>query len=183
MCGSVMCLDRNEVFNYAIKHLTIDGLYLEFGVKTGKTIKILGQKLRNKTIYGFDSFAGLPSDWTGNRKLQGQLDAKGKLPKIAKNIRLIQGWFKDTLPNFSKDHKENIALIHIDCDIYSSTKDIFDGLGEKITKGTVLIFDEYFNYPNWQAHEFKAFAEFTKKHRLKYKYLCYAHTQVVVVIL
>lgn len=44
-----------------------DGLYLEFGVFQGTTINYIAQQKENETIYGFDSFEGLPEDW-GNIK-------------------------------------------------------------------------------------------------------------------
>ncbi len=63
--------------------------------------------------------------------------------------------------------------MHIDCDLYSSTKTIFDNLAEQIVPGTVIVFDEYFNYPNWQQHEHKALQEFVNEHKLNYEYLCF----------
>ena len=75
------------------------------------------------------------------------------------------------------------AFVHIDCDIYSSTRDIFRALAPRIVVGTVLVFDEYFNYPDWQQHEFKAFQEFVAAHRVSHEYLAYSRIQVVVRIL
>ena len=39
------------------------------------------------------------------------------------------------------------------------TKCVFELLGERIGKGTVLQFDEYWNFPGWKQHEFKALEE------------------------
>ena len=186
MINSAVCNNRNEVFNYALKHLTCDdGLILEFGVKSGKTITELAIKpqLQKKTIYGFDSFIGIPEDWLGTKTLKGQLSNEGKIPKVPKNVKLIEGWFKDTIDTFKENHKNNISLMHIDCDLYSSTNDILTKLKEQISTGTIIIFDEFFNYPNWQSHEYKAWQEFIDNNDIKYKYLCYAHTQVAVIIL
>ncbi len=63
--------------------------------------------------------------------------------------------------------------MHVDCDIYSSTKNIFDMLDSKIKSGTIIVFDEYFNYRNWQQHEFKAFQEFVVQTNIKYEYLAF----------
>ena len=76
-----------------------------------------------------------------------------------------------------------MAFIHIDCDLYSSTKTIFELLGERICPGTVILFDEYFNFHNWQKHEYKAFQEFVKEHNVTYEYLGYARQQVSLKIL
>ena len=186
MPDAIVCNNRNEIFNYVLKQLEIEGMIAEFGVKSGNTINQLATKpaLRKKTIYGFDSFTGIPEDWGGTRTLKGQLSNLGKLPKVNKNIKLITGWFKDSLPSFLQEHAtEKFALIHIDCDLYSSTKDILDNIKNHVAIGTIIIFDEFFNYPNWQNHEYKAFQEFLSESNHKIKYLCYAHTSVAIKII
>ena len=47
-------------------------------------------------------------------------------------------------------------------------------LAPRIVPGTVIVFDEYFNYPGWQEHEHKAFQEFVKEFRVDYKFLGFA---------
>jgi hypothetical protein len=44
------------------------------------------------------------------------------------------------------------------------------------------VFDEYFGYPGWQHHEFKAFQEFVHTNRVTYKYLYFARIQCAVQI-
>ena len=65
--------------------------------------------------------------------------------------------------------------------MYSSTKLILDLLGKRFHKGTILIFDEYFNYPNWKNHEFKAFQEFVTKNNIAYEYLSFTNQESVTV--
>ena len=50
----------------------------------------------------------------------------------------------------------------------------------RLASGTVILFDEYFNYPNWQQHEFKAFQELVIEHDIKYTHLGFARQQVAV---
>jgi hypothetical protein len=54
----------------------------------------------------------------------------------------------------------------------------------RIKSGTVIVFDEYFNYPGWQGGAFKAFKEFIAYSGLSYEYLTYnrLHEQVAVQI-
>ena len=80
--------------------------------------------------------------------------------------------------------QEDVAFLHVDCDLYSSTKDIFENLGDRVKSGTVIVFDEYMNYPGWKYHEWKAFHEFISSSKLKYQYigLVPSHQQVAVVI-
>jgi hypothetical protein len=63
--------------------------------------------------------------------------------------------------------------LHIDCDIYASTKEIFDNLVDNIVPGTVIVFDELYNYPGAEEHEFKAFQEFLDGTGKKSVYLAY----------
>ena len=79
--------------------------------------------------------------------------------------------FHDTLPQFKEQVlKSNpIAFLHIDCDIYASAKEIFD----HIVPGTVIVFDEFYNYPGAEEHEFKAFQEFLDRTGKKPVYLAY----------
>lgn len=95
----------------------------------------------------------------------------GNLPQVNKNVRLVKGWFNETLPAFIKEHSEPCAFIHVDCDLYSSTKTIFDNLKNQICTGTVIAFDEYFNYPGWQEGEYKAFMEFIAWSGLEFEYI------------
>jgi hypothetical protein len=97
-------------------------------------------------------------------------------------VRLLKGWFEDTLPAFAARRSGPIALLHVDCDLYSSTKCVLDHLGASLVPGSVIVFDEYFNYPGWERHEFRAFSEFAAERRLSYEYLAYnrLHEQVAV---
>ncbi len=55
--------NKFELLSYCIQNIKVDGLILEFGVYKGETINFIASKLRDKVIYGFDSFEGLPEDW------------------------------------------------------------------------------------------------------------------------
>ena len=81
--------------------------------------------------------------------------------------------FDGTFPKFIKDHNEKIGFLHIDCDLYSSTKTIFEILEKKIDVSCVVVFDEYFNDPGWQDGEYKAFHEFLKRTGLGCEYIGY----------
>jgi len=59
----------------------------------------------------------------------------------------------------------------VDCDIYSSTKTIFQYLADRIVSGTIINFDEYHNYSGMQFHEYLAFQEFVEKYNVKYTFL------------
>jgi hypothetical protein len=169
-----------ELLSYAISISPQRGLFLEFGVATGRTISHIASTHLGP-IYGFDSFEGLPERW---RPRYGKGHFAGPIPALPSNVHLIKGQFTDVLPSFLRSHSEMAAFLHVDCDLYSSTKCIFDVLEDRIGPGCVIVFDEYFNYPGWQGHEFKAFQEFVGRRALEYRYegLVPSHQQVCVSI-
>ena len=171
-----------DLWECALNEVTLQGLYLEFGVYAAHSINFLSNAKKETIFYGFDSFEGLPEDWrTGYPR--GMF--KCELPEVNDNVVLIKGYFDESLPNFIKEHSETCAFIHVDCDLYSSTKTVLDNLKNQIKAGTIILFDEYFNYPGWQEGEYKAFQEFIMENQLHYEYLAYrnTHEQVLVKIL
>ena len=145
-------------------------LICEFGVYSGLTINHIAS-LTIQTVYGFDSFAGLPERWRDGFS-KGHFKVSS-LPKVQPNVVLIKGWFDETLPDFIKDHEESLGFLHVDCDLYSSTKVIFEALSDRIHPGCIIVFDEYFNYPGWEEGEYKAFHEFLEHTDLNYEYIGY----------
>ena len=106
-----------------------------------------------------------------------------ELPTVAKNVELIKGWFDVTLPKFLEEHnEESIKLLHVDCDLYSSTKTVFGNLKDRIVPGTVIVFDEFFNYPGWKEGEYKAFMEFIDETGYKFEYLGYVEIMEQVAV-
>jgi hypothetical protein len=170
-----------ELVCHALSMVVIDGIYAEFGVNKGGTIKFIARHAPGQTIHGFDSFKGLPENWSGNAMHTGYFNREGRPPRVPANVTLHAGWFKDTLPAFAASHPGPAAFLHVDCDLYSSTATIFEHLGSRIAPGTVIVFDEYFNYPNWKEHEHKAFEEFKVRTELAFRYIAYSVQQVAVV--
>ena len=144
-------------------------------------------------VIGFDSHIGLPEDWwtPKNKKSEMNRSTKGTMvsPKqhmgLSKkvknrclevykeeNITFFEGFFEDTIPRYKKIAKD-IALLHIDCDIYSSTIEVFYNLNEFIVPGTIIVFDEWFyNYDEkYDDHEQKAFYEWVKDMDREFEFL------------
>jgi hypothetical protein len=176
---------QREVLDYALSQTTVAGDYLEFGVFRGGTIRYIQKRLRRMgkagaIIHGFDSFEGLPEAWGGSHLGQSAFSTRGKLPRVPRNVVLHRGWFSDTILEWRASAAAPLAFLHVDCDIYSSTVEVLEGLYDRMQVGTVIVFDEYFNYPNWRQHEFRAWREIVERHNLTYEYLAFARNQVAI---
>jgi hypothetical protein len=153
-------------FEVGRKHVA--GHVLEFGVATACSTNHIARVIHPATLHAFDSFQGLPEDWemSGDTTTpKGTFTTNGELPVVAKNVRLWPGFFAETIPDWLSKFSMPAIFIHIDCDIYSSTVEILQGLDERIVPGTVLCFDELYPwvrrtpYANWEEHEYKALVE------------------------
>lgn len=97
------------------------------------------------------------------------------MPPVLHNVTLVKGTFHQTLPEFKRRVLKStpIAFLHLDCDIYASTKEILGQLVDNIVPGTVIVFDEFYNYPGAEEQEFRAFQEFLDRTGKKPVYLAY----------
>lgn len=135
------------------------GMVCEFGVASATTLKRIAAQVAPETVHGFDSFEGLPEDWTvGNRKGKYAVDVS--TIEFPENACIHTGMFFDTIPVFLTQYKDTIGFLHVDCDLYSSTREVLFGLRKRLQAGTVIQFDEFWKYPGYEEHEIKAFAEF-----------------------
>jgi hypothetical protein len=146
-------------------------LWLEFGVASGNTINYIS-RFTNDKVYGFDSFEGLPEKWRDGFD-KGAFSRQGNLPNVNSNVVLIKGWFNDTLLPFITSHNKKVSFIHMDADLYSSTKYILDTLKDYIDENCVIVFDELVNYPGFDGDkgELKAFYEFITENDVDYKWI------------
>ncbi|NBH11795.1 class I SAM-dependent methyltransferase [Amycolatopsis sp. SID8362] len=154
------------------------GLALEFGVYSGTTLKIIANARGGESVYGFDSFAGLPETWRSGYPA-GTFGVE-TLPEVP-GADLVVGWFDDVLPGFLQAHSGPVDFLHVDCDLYSSAKTVLGLVGPRLRPGSIVVFDEYFNYSGWQEHEHRAWVEHVEETGLRFEYQAYTidHEQVV----
>jgi O-methyltransferase len=154
--------DRFELHEYihqVIGNTAID--YLEFGVWQGKTFKkwLNMNSSPGSRFFGFDSFEGLPEDWEKGQP-KGTFSVAGDLPKLADTrSEFVVGWFQDTLYEFLKRYPlQRQLVVHIDCDLYSSTMFVLAALDRHLPKHSILIFDDYSSL----THEFAAWLDYRR---------------------
>ena len=133
-----------------------EGWAAEFGVYTGYSLNIIAARM---PVIGFDSFEGLPEDWRPGFKA-GKF-FRARRPESPDNAMIVPGWFEDTAPTFPFPE---LGLVHIDCDLYSSTVTALEAVTPYVGANTILVFDEYHSYPGSEEHEEKAFIEWQARH-------------------
>ena len=153
-------------------------LYLEFGVWYGLSINKLA-KLLKTNIYGFDSFVGLKEDWIGNHLEKGTFKLD-RLPTVLSNVKLIKGWFQETLEDFLKEKKTKINFIHLDCDTYEATHYVLKTIKPYLVNNAIITFDDHHNHENWDTSEWKALNEVFSNDEFKYMSFAKDDTQATI---
>lgn len=172
--SAMLCQGRSPLIQLCLRRadeINLNGLLLEFGVAGGSSTRAIAKGAPARTLHGFDSFEGLPSDWTGTHEQKGRYSQNGKIPRVPGNVVIHKGWFDQTLPGFLAGAPGPCSFVNMDCDTYESTRYVLDELGDRIVPGTIILFDEYYNYPNWREHEFRAWQEFVAARKITYRYV------------
>jgi hypothetical protein len=165
-----MYAGRQELWRYSLSAIEDPSLnWCEFGVAEGETLDwFASRKPRTNTLFAFDSFEGIPEPWlvypAGHWKSRVYVSNRP-------DVVVVPGRFETSLTPQVIHDVGTIGLLHIDCDLYSSTKAVFEGIGTLIQKGTVIIFDELYNYFGWEEHEMKAWLEFAVAQQIEFEYL------------
>lgn len=150
--------------------LNVHGDILEFGVRWGRNLALFAS-LRNilephnyaRRIIGFDTFEGFASlsekdgadnilkdgnlavsdDWMDQLNvLLGHHEALAPRPAL-KRYELVKGDVVDTFPAWLEQHPESlVSLAYFDMDIYRPTREALQALLPRLTKGSVIGFDE-----------------------------------------
>jgi hypothetical protein len=156
-----------------------DGLWMEFGVFRGDSLRHVAKWKaaycgnKSQPVYGFDTFSGLPTDWRPGFGRGTFAIPNEKAISVPSNTVLVKGLFIDTLPTqlrlIDREYQCNtpVAFVHIDCDIYDGARDVLFLLGSRFVSGSILVFDELFNYPGYDRHEIKALYEFMSGSKLR----------------
>jgi hypothetical protein len=170
----------HDTLRFALGEIKGPGLALEFGVATGTTLRIIADAVAaDRAVAGFDTFTGLPEMWRSGFPA-GEFSQQ-ELPDVP-GAELVVGLFENELPRFLARTDEPIAFMHVDCDLYSATRTVLELTGDRLAPDAVILFDEFFNFPGWQQHEYKAWLEFLERSGRSYEYLAYTGNSEQVVV-
>jgi hypothetical protein len=156
-----------DVLRRALMLAPHEGLTLECGVYFGRSLRQIAAATRGD-VHGFDSFQGLPEAWS-EREGAGAYSTGRRRPTAPVNAVLHEGWFEDTLPSFFASHQGPVRLLHIDCDLYSSTRTVLEAAAPRLVVGSVVVFDDLLGYPGYREHELRALEEFTHETGMKWE--------------
>lgn len=148
----------------------VRGDVVECGVAGGTSLAMLASLVfatnhsPSRRLWGFDAWAGLPdpssADLAGEHsiaaagmfgdtspeRVREELAAYGLGDQtVAEMITLVPGYFEQTLPGFQGE----IALLHIDVDLYESYRTCLETLWGNVQPGGVVAFDEYEDTERW----------------------------------
>lgn len=152
------------------------GTALEFGVGSGTTLNLIAERM---PVVGFDSFRGLPEKW--REGFEAGCFA-GWPQAVPTNARIVAGLFDETLPLINLEALGYIGLVHIDCDLYSSTVTVLEHVGPHLQSGCYVVFDEYHSYPEIhgaaKGGEERAWREYATEHpQLGWTVIGHGHEQ------
>lgn len=184
-------LDRFTMFVRAAEFVNFEevpGDVLEFGTFGGVGLALLARshgfdpKGMKRRVVGYDSFRGLPPSQERHDRWKegdcarmhgwhpflkpGEPVSEGIVRELFQRAELPApdlevGDFRETLKATIPAKYRSAAIVHIDCDIYESTKLVLSSLAPILQEGTVMLFDEWFSYKgNPGRGEARAFAEF-----------------------
>lgn len=151
-----------ERFNTIVRHYdninSISGDIIECGVWAGGMSIFLAKLFKDRNIWVADSFDGFQplENATYEYSQETHTPNYGSHIKVGieivtnnfkkfdlevdnKRIKFLPGFVKDTLP---KAKIKKIALLRIDVDAYSATREILDTLYDKVQIGGYIIFDD-----------------------------------------
>lgn len=156
---------RREFMRQAFHALSFNGIsgdYAEFGSHGGTTFAMAYREIKHwrkpRKLWAFDSFSGLPEQigaddfhpgWKTGKMTTSlerfvEICRRNGIPETA--YETVPGYYRDTLSGSIPGDAlpADIALAYVDCDLYSSTKDVLEFLKPRLKHGMIIAFDDYF---------------------------------------
>lgn len=190
-----------------LRHERIDGDVLEFGTFAGTSLALLAHASavvdgHPRRVAGFDSFEGLPATADPHRKWGAGRFARNEWwhptlkigdpvsPDAVRHLftacglsepALYAGWFEETVPHAVPHAHPQVALLHVDCDLYEPAAYVLRAVAPVLQDGAIVLFDDWFLYggnpvrgearalrefldahPRWGATDYGAYGLFSK---------------------
>jgi len=173
-------------FRHLEKHnpqLLENASYLEFGLYKGFSLwfaeSISRGITKNFTLFGFDSFSGLPKTtvdkaepyWSRGAYACSKEEVIANIRNSGgdlSRIRLVGGWFsKELFAGIMRElSAQKPAFVVIDSDVYESCRIILEEFWPLFQRGTIILFDDFNAFEKSDDHgERRALREFQESHK------------------
>lgn len=126
------------------------GDIIEVGVYNGGSMIELAGKFAFQRVIGFDTFAGLPSDYWGPDEVHeadefGDTNFQSVRDSLEpyKNARVFKGLFPDDFHNLFELMNISPAFVHLDMDHWRGTLAALGYIWPILTPGGSIVFDDY----------------------------------------
>ncbi|MBL75334.1 MAG: macrocin-O-methyltransferase [Chloroflexi bacterium] len=158
------------IYSIVRSQLDVEGDLAEVGVYQGGSAKLICEIKKNKNLYLFDTFTGLPGvsemdthfgekHWYENEFSNTSVESIKKLLSKYENVHIIKGIFPESGKSVTE---KKFCFVHLDVDLYKSTIDSLRFFFPKIVKGGIILIHD-FHSDGIQ----KAFNEFKNENEIK----------------
>jgi predicted O-methyltransferase YrrM len=146
--GPAHCGRHKLMLALARKCAALPGAGAEVGVYKGGSLIGIAKVLQDKIVYGIDTFTGMPKSRTYEYHKEGDfkdvsfLELKKFFEERCPNVTLLKGNFpeEDVLQRILET---DFCFVHVDVDIYDSTKACLDYFVPKLVPQGILVVDDY----------------------------------------
>lgn len=136
------------------------GTCLEFGVWSGgsfmRQVSAIVDQYPKSSIVGFDSWQGLPEEtegvWKPDRHAAGNYSCEKKIVLESltshnlledERIRLVDGFFEDSLTTELQNEITNLIFVNVDVDIHKSCVEVLEFIRPMLRPGIIIYFDDW----------------------------------------
>lgn len=143
-------ISLHMIYEIVISTNFMPGELAECGCYQGGTAYVIASAMhKSKMLHLFDSFQGVPaSDLPEDKDMpEGRCKtSKGYAESYAATfdpyrIIIYEGWFKDT---FKEVKDRDFCFVHVDADVYQSTKESIEFFWPRLVDGGWMVFDDYY---------------------------------------
>lgn len=122
----------------------VPGCVAELGVYRGGALWLLAQRHPDREVHGYDTFTGIPPqlhdpalDWHKPGEFSASVEEVSAFLSDCPNVELHPGLFPETAVDVQ------YALVHLDADLYESTRAGLEYFWPRLSKGGALVLDDF----------------------------------------
>mgnify|MGYP001569125539 CR=1 FL=1 len=136
-----------HLWKNALGAKSVSGDVAQVGIYKGGSARMIADAVGvSKKVFLFDTFEGLPSHSGLDGMYKGDfsdtsLEKVQELFKDDENVTVVKGLFPQSAEGVIDDHK--FAFVYLDVDLYESNKNSLEYFYPRMSKGGVIMIDDY----------------------------------------